>query len=609
MNSDDVGTRSVSPGRLFARAPAARASAPATRQLRALALCFTSAAPLLAGCAKRAVARKANLPGAAAPVVPHFADQAERLGVRFAYDSGGSGRYYYPEFAGGGGALFDYDGDGWLDVYLVQGAPLPGRSGSRPLRNRLYRNLGAGRGFEDVTARAGVDGTRAGRKIYCIGCAVGDCDNDGHPDLFVTGFGGCILYRNNGDGTFADVTRAAGISDTHFATSAAFLDYDRDGRLDLLVCEYVDYYLETGIRCRSPRNEPDYCRPDMYPPLRARLYRNTSLGGGPLRFRDVTDAAGLTRASSKALGVVAGDVNDDGQPDIYLACDLTPNLLYINQGDGTFKEEGLTRGCALSGSGQAFSGMGVDLRDVDGDLRPDLVVTNYWAESTNLYHNLGEGIFDDVAAAAGVGGPNMRQVGFGAGLRDLNDDGWPDLFITNGHVLCHPEEATPGAGRAEKCQLFLNLGQGHFRDVSAEAGPAFTQPHVGRGAAFGDIDNDGYLDILLVPNEGPAALLVNDGRGRSNWVQFQLEGRRSNRDGIGARIDVTANGRVMRDEVRSAYSYCSASDLRAHFGLGSAARASKVEIRWPSGQVDTLTDLPANRIYAVTEGQGVRRTW
>jgi hypothetical protein len=535
-------------------------------------------------------------------VAPRFVDRAAALGIRFAREHGGTGRCYYPEFAGGGGALFDYDGDGWLDVYLVQGAPLPGYRGKAPLRNRLYRNPGRpGRPFVDVTDRAGVDGIRDGEKLYGIGCAVGDTDGDGHTDLFVTGFGGSILYRNQGDGTFRDVTRAAGIQDSHFATSAAFFDSDRDGRLDLLVCEYVSYRLGDDGHCRSPSGKRDYCRPDAYGPARSRLYKN--LGGG--RFRDVTEASGLTRGYSKALGAVVGDVEGDGDPDIYLACDLTPNLLYVNQGAGVYKEEAVSRNCALGENGQALSGMGVDMGDADGDLLPDLWVTNYWGENNNLYRNMGGGLFADDGAAAGVGAPNTRQVCFGTGLRDLNNDGWRDLFITNGHALRHPEEATPGAPRAQQDQLFLNGGEGRFREVSGEAGPWFATSHVGRGAAFGDIDNDGDLDLLLAPNEGPVALLVNEGGNQGHWLQLRLRGRGGNRDGIGAQIDVTLPHRVLREEVRSAYSYCSANDLRAHFGLGTATGAQKIEIRWPSGQVDTLTDVAANHGYIITEGKGI----
>jgi hypothetical protein len=571
------------------------------------ALALLSLGVLAAGCTANRANRQtaptvpATSPASPAVPIPRFTDAAERMGIHFTREHAGTGRYYYPEFAGAGGALLDYDGDGWLDLYVVQGGPLPGYHETTPLRNRLYRNR-EGRGFEDVTERAGVDGRRAGKKLYGLGCAVGDIDNDGHDDLFVSGFGGCILYHNNGDGTFTDITRAAGIADTVFGSSAAFLDYDRDGRLDLLVCEYVAYRLGADGRCLTPSGKRDYCRPNGYPPARSRLYHNT----GNNRFQDVTDAAGLTRPGGKALGVVAGDVDGDGDTDIYLACDLTPNLLYINQGNGRFQEEGLIRNCALSENGQPQSGMGVDLADVDGDLRPDLWVTNYYLENNNLYHNLGDGLFADVAATSPPGGINRRQVCFGTGLVDLNNDGWLDVFVTSGHVLEFPGEVTPGAARAQMDQLFLNEGEGRFREVSNEAGSWFTRAHVGRGAAFGDIDNDGDVDILLVPNEGPVALLINEGGSKSNWLELRLRGTRSNRDGIGARIDVTAGGRTLRRELHSAYSYLCANDLRAHFGLGNARTAERIEVHWPSGQVDTLTGVVANHAYVLTEGQGLR---
>lgn len=550
---------------------------------------------LLAGCASPKSVEEAAAP--ATVRIPRFEAAAESLGLRFAYENGSSGRFYYPEVVGGGGALFDYDGDGWLDIYLPQGASLPGhRSGAR-LRNRLYRNLGAGRGFEDVTDRGGVDGTRDGRKLYCIGTAVGDYDNSGAPDLFVTGFEGCILYRNNGDGSFTDVTRSAGLADTAFGSSAAFLDYDRDGHLDLFACEYVTYRLEDDVRCGGGDRERDYCQPGYYPAARSVLYRN--LGNG--RFADVTEKAGITNSSNKALGVVAGDVNDDGHPDIYVACDLTPNLLYLNQGDGTFREEALAQGCAVSAAGRPDSGMGVDLRDADGDLRPEILVTNYWGQYNSFYRHLGAAGFREAGATAGLGGPNQKQVSFGTALRDFNNDGWADIFVTNGHVLLRPGDATPGAARLQEDQLFVNLGKGEFREVSRQAGPWFSQAHLGRGAAFGDVDNNGALDVLVVSGEGPATLLMNRTEGTGNWVQFRLQGRESNRDGIGARIEVTANGRTQADDVRSAYSYCSANDLRVHFGLGPAARLERVVIRWPSGHVDRFADLELNRIFTVTE--------
>ena len=391
---------------------------------------------------------------------------------RRAWEPGSSGSpaaargFYYPEMAGAGGALFDYDGDGWLDVYLVQGAPLPGyhEKAGAPLRNRLYRSL-EGRRFVDVTAQAGVDGRREGKKVYGLGCAIGDIDNDGDPDLFVSGVGGCLLYRNNGRGGFEEISRASGIRDPNCGTSAALFDYDTDGLLDLVVCEYVTYHWGEDGKCLTPDKKRDYCRPGAYAPSRSRLYHNL----GNARFQDVTAAAGLTRLG-KALGVVAGDVDGDQKPDIYLACDLTPNLLYLNQGGGKFHEEAVARGCALGENGQAQSGMGVDLADLDGDLLPDLWVTNYYRENNNLFHNLGGGVFTDVASAAAPGGVNRHQVCFGTGLVDVNNDGWRDVFVTNGHVLRYPEKETPGADRAQADQLFLNLGQGAFRECLRRSG-------------------------------------------------------------------------------------------------------------------------------------------
>lgn len=559
----------------------------------------TQATPSSTNAAPSGTTSSGAAPSGAAPAVPQFSDTAGALGLRMVRENAGTGHFYYPEFAGGGGALFDFDGDGWLDVYVVQAGPLPGYQEKAPLRNRLFRNV-HGRSFVDVTDQAGVDGTRGGKKLYGIGCAVGDIDNDGDADLFVTGFGGSLLYRNEGNGRFREISGAAGLRDTRFGSSAAFFDYDGDGLLDLLVCEYVAYELGHDGSCLTPDKKRDYCRPNSYGPARSHLYRNL----GKDRFQDETDAAGLTHAG-KALGVVVGDVDDDGDPDIYLACDLTPNLLYVNQGHGKFAEEAISRGCALSEMGQAQSGMGVDLADVDGDRLPDLWVTNYFRENNNLYRNLGDGLFSDIAVTDPPGGANFRQVCFGTGLVDLNNDGWPDVFVSNGHVLRYPDQVTPGADRQQADQLYLNLGQGKFRDVSAEAGSWFGQKHVGRGAAFGDIDNDGDLDVLSVPNEGPVALLRNDGGSRGNWLELRLQGRSSNRDGIGAWIEVTAGGRTIRDEVRSAYSYCSANDLRAHFGLGSAPAAERIEIRWPSGKTEQLSAVAANRIYTVVEGQGI----
>lgn len=537
-----------------------------------------------------------------APLISSYSDQAAAMGVAFEYDHGGSGRYYYTEVLGGGGALFDYDGDGFLDIYLTQGAALPGYKPATPLRNRLYRNVNGER-FEDVTDQAGVDGVSAGGKHYSIGCTAADADNDGDVDLLVTGFGGCIFYRNNGDGTFTDVTSTAGIDADGFGSSAIFVDYDSDGLLDLLICQYVDYKLGHDIQCADANRKLDYCQPGFFPPSRSRLYRN--LGG--LRFADVTDSAGLDSTYDKGLGAVACDVDGDGDQDIYITCDLTPNLLYINQGDGRFVEEATARGCALSEDAQPQAGMGVDLRDVDGDLLPDIAVTNYWAEPNNLYRNLGEGFFTDVASAVGLAEPSRPWVGFGTALRDLNNDGWLDQFVVNGHVVEHPEGTTPGTGRRQAPQLYLNEGGGNFSDVSSKAGSAFTQKSVGRGAAFGDWDNDGDIDILLTPNGGPVSLLRNENGDRNQWIGFKLQGRKSNRDGLGSSIVVDAGGRQRRDEVRTGYSYLCASDPRLIFGLGAETRIEGAEVRWPSGAVDRLPSLEAGRYYTVVEGEGVLR--
>ena len=531
------------------------------------------------------------------PPPVRLVDRAGELGVRFQYEHGGTGKYYYLEMAGGGVALLDYDGDGWLDIYFPQGAPLPG-SASAPRANALFRNRGNGQGFEEVARRAGVTGDRNGKHVYCIGCAVGDYDNDGFPDLFVTGYQGAFLYRNRGNGTFEDVTRKSGVADTRFGSSAAFLDYDADGNLDLLVCEYLVYDLGKDVHCQNPAGEKDYCRPDFYRSGRSRLYHNEGAG----RFRDVTDVAGLTSASNKALGVIAGDVDGDGDQDIYLACDMTPNLLYVNLGGGKFREEAVTRNCALSSLGNVYSGMGVDMQDVDGDGNPELWVTNYWDEANNLYRNLGGGMFQDVATSVGLPPSNTAQVSFGTGLRDLNHDGWPDLFVTNGHVLEHPEGSTPGASRKQTDQLFLNQGAGSFRDGAPEGGPWFRTPHVGRGAAFGDLDNDGDLDVVISNNVGPNAVLMNEGTRYGHWVQFILRGKQANRSGIGARLELTAGGRTQVAEVRSAHSYCSASDVRAHFGVGSARMVERVVVRWPGGRVDTVVGVPVDQLVTLTEG-------
>jgi hypothetical protein len=536
--------------------------------------------------------------------VPQFVDQARQAGLRFVHDNGHHGPFYYPEMIGGGCGLVDVDGDGWLDLFLVNGAPLPKRAvGANSERatvasqfsDRLYRNNHDGT-FTDITRRAGVSGIVGGRKAYGIGCAVGDFDNDGDDDLLVTTYGRCLLYRNNGDGTFTDVAARAGLTREGFWTSAAFFDADNDGFLDLVVCQYIRYHPGDDIACGTSRTQRDYCPPGFFPPTRSALYHNNRNG----TFTDVTARAGLVSPYNKALGVVTADFDGDGDQDIYIACDLTPNLFYVNQGDGTFREAAVERGVAFNDAGQPQASMGVDFRDYDGDLRPDLLVTNYWFENSNLFKNRKNGFFNDESYSAGLGTATLRRVGWGTALHDFDNDGRRDVYSHNGHVMLHPEQTTPGAQVLQRDQLFLQRPDGKFQEVVDRAGPWFQKGHLGRGAAFGDMDNNGTIDILAAQINAPPALLLNRGP-TGHWLELKLAGTKSNRDAIGARVRVTAGGMTQCDEVRSAYSYASANDLRLHFGLGAATRADRIEIRWPSGRQTQRTDVPADQIVTIRE--------
>jgi hypothetical protein len=547
--------------------------------------------------------------------VPQFTDRARKAGLRSVHDNGHRRAFYYPEMIGGGCALIDVDGDGWLDIFLTQGAPLPACAvGSQAERfsDRLYRNNRDGT-FTDITRSAGVSGIVGGRKAYSIGCAVGDYDNDGHDDLLVTTYGRCLLYHNNGNGTFSEVGARAGITRPGFWTSAAFVDLDRNGSLDLVVCQYITYHPGDDVACGTSLTRRDYCPPGFFPPSRSALYRNNGDG----TFTEITEQAGLVSPFNKALGVVTADFDGDGDEDIYLACDLTPNLLYVNQllpeqaGPSRlrFTEEAVRRGVAFNEAGQPQASMGVDFRDYNGDGRPDLLVTNYWFENTNLFQNREHGYFSDESFSAGLGTASLHRVGWGTALRDFNNDGRLDFYSHNGHVMLHPELTTPGAHARQYDQLFLGvpLAQARsgpagasFMEVTDRAGPWFGTAHMGRGAAFGDVDNNGTIDILAVQiNDRPALLLNCSGPG--HWLELRLVGTRSNRDAIGARVCVTVAGHTQCDEVRSAYSYASASDLRLHFGLGAATRVDRLTIRWPDGRPEELADVPVDQILTITE--------
>jgi hypothetical protein len=526
---------------------------------------------------------------------------------------------------GAGVALFDYDNDGDLDVFLVQGGALddggqtPGQGQTRgltPATSRLFRNdltIGAdGRRtlhFTDVTERAGV-----GLRAYGMGVAVGDYDNDGYLDLFITSFGAVTLYHNNGDGTFTDVTRQAGISDPYWSTSAAFFDYDRDGNLDLFVANYVDFTLAANQVCTDAVGARDYCGPRAYHPVPDRLFRNDGNG----RFTEVTDAAGISKAYGAGLGVATGDYNGDGWIDLYVANDATPNQLWINRHDGTFTDEGPLSGSAVSAQGNPEGSMGIASGDVDNDGDEDLFVTNIIGETSVLYLNDGHGNFEDVRARWGLARPTAAFTGFGTNWIDYDNDGWLDLFIANGGV--NIVEALRGQALPYRMtnQLFHNTGAGRFEETSAAAGPSFARAEIGRGAAFGDIDNDGDVDIVVANNNGPVRLLLNQTQAPSpgsratspgnHWLEIRLDQRPGNRFAFGAWIGVERDGKpTLWRRVRTDGSYLSASDVRAHFGLGSSPAISAVVVQWPDGARERWTDVRGDQIVTLVRGSGATR--
>jgi hypothetical protein len=503
---------------------------------------------------------------------------------------------YILETTGAGAAFFDYDGDGRLDAYLVNGRTLKGPEAPR---SALFRNVGEGR-FEDVTARAGV-----GRSGWGQGVAVGDVDNDGRLDLYLTFFGENVLLRNNGDGTFSDVTARAGVAAGGWSTSAAFADYDKDGDLDLYVARYVDFDLEHAPLPGSQANcryagLPVMCGPRGLAGARDVLYRND----GDARFSDVTAAAGdLDRERLRGLGVVFGDYDDDGWPDLMVANDAHANLLFHNEGNGSFTEVGFEAGVAFDEDGRERAGMGIDFGDYDNDGRLDAVITNFQGEPNALYRNLGRGQFLEATWPSGLGQPTLPYLGWGTRFADLDNDGWSDLLFVNGHVYPEVERYGLEESFAQRSLVFRNQGDGRFADVTASAGPALAVRHAGRGAAIGDYDDDGRVDVLVTSLNEPPALLHNDSAG-GHWLSVELKGRRSNRNGVGARLRLEAGSLRQVREIGAGGSYLSQSELRAHFGLGAATSAA-LEVRWPSGVVDRIASLPADRRVVVEEGAGI----
>ena len=556
-----------------------------------------------------------------------FTDRAEEAGIAFLHFNGASGRLYVSEILGPGAAMFDFDDDGDLDVYVVQGHGL-GPDGTRddpasrprthPPGDRLYRNdlVVHGDGtrtlrFTDVTEGSGLGGG-----AYGMGVAAGDVDNDGRVDLYRTALGPNQLFRNNGDGTFTDVTGQAGVGDPRWSVSASFADLDRDGWLDLYVGNYLDHRLDAPQpECFTRTGERDYCGPSAFASVPDRLYRNRGDG----TFADVTAAAGGGREYGAALGVAAFDADGDGWTDVYVANDGEPNLLWINQRDGTFTNSALLAGAALNDNGRTEGSMGVDAGDFDGDGDDDLFMTHLTRETNTLYVNDGVGLFEDRTATIGLGAPSLAYTGFGTAWLDFDNDGWLDLLAANGAVQASHRRLAGGAGRAparpgaplpldQPNQLFRNLGNGRFDEVSRRAGPVFGLSEVSRGAAFGDIDNDGDVDVLVANNDGRARLLINDVGHRNRWIGLRLVGGAGRRDMLGARVGVfRADGPPLWRRARADGSYASASDPRVLVGLGDAATVRRVRVVWPSGGEEDWTDLPVDRWLTLEEGTGESR--
>jgi enediyne biosynthesis protein E4 len=543
------------------------------------------------------------LASAQAPTSPSplFVESAAAVGLNFTHVSGASGQYYMPEQMGAGSALFDYDGDGDLDVFLVQSGSLTG--GGKPgsaetATSRLFRNdLSAGKlHFTDVTDSAGV-----GLRAYGMGAATADYDNDGDLDLLVTSFGPETLFRNNGNGTFTDVTKESRVGDALWSASAAFADYDRDGDLDLFVANYLDFTLAANKVCNDSLGARDYCSPRAYKPVPDRLYRND--GGG--RFTDVSEAAGITKADGAGLGVSTGDYNGDGWLDFYVANDATPNQLWINQKNGTFKDEGLLSGTALNAAGNPEGSMGIASGDFDLDGDEDLCVTNIVGETFVLYVNDGRGAFDDARAKAGLAARTAAFTGFGTDWFDYDNDGWLDLFVANGAVNIIEAQRGEKFPFRMRNQLFRNTGAGRFEETSKAGGPAFDRAEIGRGAAFGDIDNDGDVDVLATNNNGPVRLFLNQGRTKNHWLQLRLQQTQGNRFGFGAWVGVERPGQpTIWRRVRTDGSYLSASDSRVHVGLGSATQVTGVTVQWSDGASEHWTTAAVDRLVTLQRGTG-----
>lgn len=532
-----------------------------------------------------------------APASVNYEDGTNAAGIRFLHDDCRNGMSTMMEQAGPGCAIFDFDGDGWPDLYLLNGRDLYGRGMVR--ENALYHNNRDGT-FSDITRSAGVPGTG-----YGMGAAVGDYDNDGHPDIYVCQYGKNVLYHNNGDGTFSDVTARARVDGMDygesFHTGAAWIDYDRDGKLDLFVCGYVKFssgprYCEIGA---NGSNIKTNCPPSSYQGSYCILYHNNGDG----TFTNVTRKAGVWLPGSKSLTAMVVDFNDDGWPDLYVGNDGIPAFLLKNNGNGTFKEIAAESGIAQTQDGKSMAAMGIDFGDYKNNGKLSLFVADFQNIPDHLFENVGHGQFVEVTDRSGVGDPTRDFLGFGGGFLDYDNDGWLDIFVANGHVYPEIDHTGSGMHYRQHAQLLHNRTDGTFEEVTDQAGAGFKVKTAGRGAAWGDLWNRGVVDILEASNSGPPLLLKNSGTPGRHFISLRLVGTRSNRDAIGARVTVSAGTIHQMQEVRSSASYLSSCDTRLHFGLGNHTKLDKIEIRWPSGRHDAFIDQPVDRFYQLVEGR------
>jgi hypothetical protein len=526
-----------------------------------------------------------------------FTDIREAAGIDFVQDSTQTEEKYYLETMGTGVAWIDYDQDGLLDLYFVQSAATEAYKPTHPLRSALYHNNGDGT-FTDVTEKAHL----GGEGHYGQGVAVGDFDNNGYPDLYVTGYGSAILYRNNGDGTFTDVTAHAGVEDTrNWSSSAGWFDFDKDGWLDLVVTNYIEWSPKNNLWCGEHKpGYRSYCNPNNYRGQKTTLYRNNHDG----TFTDVSEKSGVADPESKGMSMVLADVNNDGWPDIAVANDTWPNFLFENNGDGTFTDVSLISGLAASEDGRYEAGMGIDAADVDGDGNLDIYITHLDFELNRLYHNNGDGTFSDATYSSGIGNKAILLSGVAAKFMDYDNDGWPDILQANGAMLDNVQLYHSLVSYKEPLLMFRNLGHGKFEKTSDSLGPDFNRPMAGRGLATADFFNDGQVGIA-VNCRGEAPLILRNAGTPNHWIEVLLIGTKSNRDGIGSLLKLSSGGVVQVDQSKGGTSYMSASDPRIHFGLGKRNKVDSLQITWPSGQVDKLSSVPVDTIIAVKEGVGI----